>query len=70
MGFLIVGLGLFAGAALFSEGGYTWLVALTGALAVVYGVCVIAWRSRRKFRSGFTELTKALDEAKGESDAP
>ncbi|MDE2838282.1 MAG: hypothetical protein OXL97_12390 [Chloroflexota bacterium] len=48
MGFVIVGAVLFAGAAIFGDRGYTWLVALTGALAVVYGVCVMVLRARRR----------------------
>ena len=60
MGFVIVGLLLFAGAALFGDRGYTWLVALTGALSVCYGVCTIALRSRRK--RGALPL-RPLDEA-------
>lgn len=52
MGYVIVGLLLFAGAALFGDKGYTWLVALTGALAVCYGVCIIVLRSRRKGGAG------------------
>ena len=52
MGFVIVGLLLFAGAALFGDEGYTWLVALTGALAVCYGVCIIVLRSRSKGGAG------------------
>ena len=60
MGFVIVGLLLFAGAALFGDKGYTWLVALTGALAVCYGVCTIVLRSHRK--RGAVPL-RPLDEA-------
>ena len=52
MGFLIAGLALFTGAALFGDDGYTWLVALTGALAVVHGACTTVLRSRRRPRSG------------------
>ena len=52
MGFVIVGLLLFVGAALFGDEGYTWLIALTGALAVCYGVCTIVLRSRRKRGAG------------------
>ena len=48
MGFVIVGLLLFAGAALFGDKGHTWLVAVMGALAVCYGVCTVVLRSRRK----------------------
>ena len=54
MGFLIAGVVLFAGAALFGDDGYTWLVALTGALAVVHGACTIVLRSRRRPGSGLT----------------
>lgn len=44
MGFVIVGLLLFAGATLSGDKGYTWLVALTGALAVCNGVCpIVLW---------------------------
>ncbi len=60
MGFVIVGLLLFAGAALFGDKGYTWLVALTGALAVCCGVCTIVLRSRRK---GGAVPLRPLDEA-------
>ena len=60
MGFVIVGLLLFAGAALFGDKGYTWLVALTGALAVCYGVCTIVLRGRRMGRA---VPLRPLDEA-------
>ena len=60
MGFVIVGLLLFAGAALFGDKGYTWLVALTGALAVCYGVCTIVLRSGRKVGAA---PMRPLDEA-------
>ncbi len=60
MGFVIVGLLLFAGAAIFGDKGYTWLVALTGALAVCYGVCTIVLRSRR---NGGAVPLRPLDEA-------
>ncbi len=60
MGFVIVGLLLFAGAALFGDKGYTWLVALTGALAVCYGVCTIVLRSRGRRGAG---PLRPLDEA-------
>ena len=69
MGFIFAGVVLFAGAALF--GGYTWLVALTGALAVVYGACTMVLRSRRrKLRSGFTESRGAPDQVEGEPGDP
>ena len=55
MGFVIAGLALFAAAALSSGYGYTWLVALTGALAVVYGACTMALRSHSRFRISVTE---------------
>ena len=47
MGFLIVGLVLFASAAFVGDNGYTWLVALTGGLAVGYGVYTIVTGRRR-----------------------
>ena len=53
MGSLIVGLTLFAGAALFGDDGYTWLVALMGALAVVHGTCTVVLRSRPRARERF-----------------
>ena len=65
MGFIFAGVVLFAVAALF--GGYTWLVALTGALAVVYGACTMVLRSRRRrLRSGFTESWGASDQVEGD----
>ncbi len=66
MGFVIAGLALFAGAALLGGGGYTWLVAFTGALAVVYGASTMVLRSRRRSRSSFTEPKRAPDQAEGE----
>ena len=61
MGFVIVGLLLFAGAALLGDKAYTWLVALTGALAVCYGICTIVLRSRR--RKGGVGPLRPPDEA-------
>lgn len=54
MGFIIVGVVLFAGAAFFGDKGYTWLVALTGALAVVYGAGTIVLRGRLLLRGSPT----------------
>ena len=65
MGFIVAGVVLFAVTSLF--GGYTWLVALMGALAVVYGACTMVLRSRRrKLRSGLTESRGALDQVEGD----
>ena len=69
MGFVIVGVVLFAGAAIFGDEGYTWLVALTGALAVVYGLCVMVLRARRRSRS-HAGSRGASDHVEGEPGDP
>ena len=61
MGFVIAGLALFAGAALLGGGGYTWFVAFTGALAVLYGASTMMLRSRRRLRSSFTGPKRPRD---------
>ena len=69
VGFIVAGVMLFASAALF--GGYAWLVAFTGALAVVCGACTMVLRSRRREPwSGFTGPRGAPDQVEdGPSDA-
>ncbi len=54
MGFVIAGLALFVGAALPGGGGYTWLVAFTGALAVLYGASTMVLRSPPQVAEQFT----------------